>query len=166
MSAAAILALLFIGDSIGAPGDAGHMLHLHTSVALTGYAVLVARVAWRFARGHPSPSPRQRRAGYALGRALHIGLLLALAAMLASGPLLAWSGGLPLDLWNWRVPAPFEASPGLFAAASRVHAVAATCLGWGILLHILAVAKHVAVDRDGGFERILVPTTIDGAGTG
>ena len=37
------------------------------------------------------------------------------------------------------------------------HVVGAWILGWGTLLHVLAVIKHMAVDRDGAFDRMMVP---------
>lgn len=160
LSAAAILALLFVGGSMETGDRSGPSptLHLHTSLALSVYVLLAARVAWRAAKGHPQRLPRQGRISYALGRWFHWALMLALAAMLVSGPLAAWSGGLPIDLWAWRAPAATPPSPRLFALAQQVHYVAANCLGWGAVVHVLAVAKHVAVDRDGALERMLFPT--------
>lgn len=159
LGAGLVLALLFIGGSIGAPGASGsrEMLGLHVSLAVTAYALLATRVAWRLAKGHPQRLPRQGATTYAVGRYFHYALLLALAAMLVSGPLMGWSGMVRLEVWGWPVPRPSGLQPQLFEAMHAVHFVAANVLGWGTLAHVLAVTKHVAIDRDGALGRMLTP---------
>jgi cytochrome b561 len=156
LSVAAILGLLFIGGSIEGERTAA-LLHLHTTIAVIAYPLLTARIAYRLAKGHPRRLPRQGPIAYAVGRWVHYGLILALTAMLVSGPVAAWSGGLALDAGPWRLTAPSAPQPQLHAIAHAVHYVAANCLGWGTLLHVLAVTKHVAIDGDGALERILAP---------
>jgi cytochrome b561 len=154
-----VLALLFIGNSIRSPETAmqSNMLRLHTTLALVFYVLLWARVVWRFRVGHPAPLPKQKPFTYAVGAWFHYVLLMALGAMLVSGPLMAWAGDLPLRVWDLRIRSPFGASPALFPAMRAVHVAAATVLGWGTLLHLLAVLKHTVIDRDGSFDKIMEP---------
>lgn len=157
--AAAILTLLFVGNSIhaakGVDNDAA--LRLHTSIALSAYALLWVRIVWRLVKRHPDRLPRQKRWSYAAGRWFHWLLLAAIAAMLITGPLMAWAGGMPVRLFALEIPAPFAPSPALFGAMHAGHVFAASILGWGALLHILAAVKHIAVDRDGSFDRMMTP---------
>jgi cytochrome b561 len=159
LGAAAIITLLFAGNSIhaskGVNGDAA--LRFHTTVALSAYALLWVRVIWRVARGHPRRLPRQSRGSYAIATPAHWILLAAIAIMLVTGPLLAWAGGLPLRLFSLEIPSPIEPTLWLFGTMRIGHLAAAWILGWGTLLHVLAVIKHMAVDRDGSFDRMMVP---------
>lgn len=157
--AMAILTLLFVGNSIhaakGVDNDAA--LRLHTSIALSAYALLWVRIVWRVVKLHPDRLPRQKRWSYGAGKWFHWLLLAAIAAMLVTGPLMAWSGDMPVRLFALDIPAPFPVSPRLFEAMHAGHVFAASVLGWGTLFHVLAVVKHIAVDRDGSFDRMMMP---------
>jgi cytochrome b561 len=159
LGAAAIVALLFSGDSIhaakGLNGDAA--LRFHTSVALSAYALLWLRVIWRVAKGHPKRLSRQSPRSYAIATPSHWLLVAAIAIMLVTGPVMAWAGGLPLRLFVIEIPSPVEPMPALYAMMHTGHVLGAWILGWGTLLHLLAVIKHMAVDRDGAFDRMMVP---------
>lgn len=159
IGAALVLAMLFVGDSTGASDSSvrAGMLKTHTTIGLGLYAVFWARVLWRVRVGHPKPLPRQKPVYYAMGKYVHYALLGAIAAMLLSGPLLAWSGAIPLRLFELVIPSPIPHTPWLFTFARGLHSLGATVLGWGTTLHILAVIKHTAVDRDGALDKILVP---------
>jgi cytochrome b561 len=158
LGAAAIITLLFAGNSIHASGVNGDAaLRFHTSVALSAYSLLWVRVIWRVARRHPGRLPRQSRGSYAIATPAHWILLAAIAAMLVTGPVMAWAGGLPLRLFTLVIPSPIEPTPWLFGTMHLGHLAAAWILGWGTLLHVLAVIKHMAVDRDGSFDRMMVP---------
>jgi cytochrome b561 len=153
-----VISLLFVGNSIharGADGDAA--LKLHTTIALSAYALLWARLAWRWQSGHPERLPRQRLRLYAIARPFHWLLLGALGIMLVTGPVMAWSGGLPLRFFSLEIPAPITPRPWLFSLMHAGHVAAAMILGWGTLLHVLAAIKHVAIDRDGAFDRMMAP---------
>jgi cytochrome b561 len=159
VGAGVILTLLFAGNSIhsskGVNGDAA--LRFHTTLALSAYALLWMRVIWRVVRRHPRRLPRQSRGSYAIAAPAHWILLAAIALMLVTGPLMAWAGGLPLRFFSLDVPSPIAPTPWLFETMHAGHLAAAWILGWGTLLHVLAVIKHMAVDRDGSFDRMMVP---------
>lgn len=163
LGAAAVLSLLFIGNSIQVTDGPARddMLRLHTTLGLAAYLLLWARVAWRVAKGHPGPSPRQKRVYHVMGMWLHHLLVAAIVVMLLTGPLMAWAGDLPLRLGDLAIPSPFGTAPELFTVLRWGHIAAATVLGWGTLLHVSAVIKHVAMDRDGSLDRILLPSEGD-----
>ena len=53
-----VLTLWFVGSSIHSdPETQDSTLRLHTSIAITAYLLLWARVIWRFKIGHPGPLP-------------------------------------------------------------------------------------------------------------
>jgi cytochrome b561 len=159
VAAAAVLTLLFVGSSIHASGaaDADRALRLHTTLGLGLYALLWLRIVWRLKRKHPAALPRQNKYLYAVARPFHYVLILAIAVMLMTGPLMAWSGGLPLRLGTLAIPSPFGTHPELFQLTHRWHVTAASLLGWGTALHVLAVIVHAAIYRDGSFDRMLAP---------
>lgn len=154
-----VLTLLFVGNSIRTPQGAaqGQMLWLHTTIAGGFYLLLWARVIWRFRVGHPGPLPRQKPFTYGLGKAFHYLLLAALGAMLVSGPVMAWTGDLPLRIGGLTLGNPLGVRPSAFAILRAIHIAGATVLGWGTLVHVLAVIKHTVIDADGAFDKIMVP---------
>lgn len=157
-----VLALLFIGNSIGS-GRA--MLDLHTSLATTIYLLLVARIVWRVGAGHPGPSPMQGRRSFGLGKATHWLLLGGIAVMLLTGPPMAWTGGIELRLFGyWRLPNPIGTYPELHRALLALHAGGATMLAWGIALHIASVFKHLLINKDETFTRVMVAGNHDASG--
>ncbi|HTU59336.1 MAG TPA: cytochrome b/b6 domain-containing protein, partial [Polyangiales bacterium] len=116
LTAIAILTIWFIGSSIHAdPATTESTLNLHTSIAISVYALLWARIIWRFAVGHPGPLPEQRGFFHVIGKYCHYVMLAAVGAMLLSGPLMAWSRGDAIHVWNWfALSPPFERSNDLF----------------------------------------------------
>ena len=147
LAAAAIVALLFVGDSIGTQGD--RMLRAHTTIALLAYLVIAVRIWWRFKEGHPGPAEGQEGWSYTVGKIVHYGLVVAMAVMLVSGPLQAWSGGMPIRVFDWfTVPPPFDHHPALFEIAHEAHVWGAITLAVGTVLHIGGVFKHTIWNRD------------------
>jgi len=123
--------------------------------------------------GHPGPLRRQKPLYFAIGKYLHLLLLLAIAGMLVSGPLLTWAGDYPLEVFGlFTVPSPFPPDPGLFAVALQAHITCATALAVGVGLHIAGAAKHFFIDNDGSIDKILIAaptpdvTTFDGPDPG
>lgn len=164
ISALIVCALWFIGHSIRSDTN-GDAVHLHTSIAVASYVFLWWRVIRRFTRGHPQPLPRQRGWAFTLGKYTHFALLAAIAVMLLSGPLMVWSRGEAIHVFQWRIASPLDSHAGLATDLYHVHATAAAIIGFGILLHIAGVYKHAAFNRDGTFTRMLVPTRAAGRKT-
>lgn len=163
-TAVAVIVLLFIGDTISTlEGDErADALHLHTSLAMTAYVFLWARIILRFRYGHPGPLPRQRGVFFVIGKVVHYLLLLAIAAMLISGPLMVWLGGAAIRVWNFEIPTPFETHSQLRMMMHSVHARAAAAVLILTILHLIGVYKHAAFNHDGTFGKMLVPAAPDG----
>jgi cytochrome b561 len=159
LTAIVILTLWFVGGSIQGGLEAGDdsTLRLHTSIAITAYVLLWFRVIWRFKQKHPGPMREQAGIFYELGKYTHYVILGAVAAMLVSGPLMVWSRGEVIHVWNWfTIPGPFAGSMELFVFFHTIHVWCARVIIIGTLLHLGGVYKHAAFNQDGTFGKMLV----------
>jgi cytochrome b561 len=164
ITAILILTLLFIGSSIQAGLEAGSpdTLRLHTSIAICSYVLLWARVIWRFKQGHPDATPEQRGVFYQIGKYTHFVILGAIAAMLISGPLMVWSRGEPIYVFDWfTIPGPYGMNVELHAFLHSIHAWGSRIIIIGTLLHLGGVYKHAAFNQDGTFGKMLVAARED-----
>ena len=156
ITAIGIFALLFAGSSIG--GEiSSTALRLHTTVALSLYAVFWWRIVWRVRQGHPDFDGPARPFSQQLAAFVHYALIGAMAVMLLSGPLMTWFGSRPLMLFSWEIPSPVAANPGAFGLLRSIHAWTAALIGLGVTVHICGVLKHMIFDRDTVFDRIMIP---------
>jgi cytochrome b561 len=158
ITAVTVVAMLTIGSlSQGATVDLHtRLVHLHTSIGLAMYALLWGRIVWRFVVGHPGPLPRQGRLFFAIGKYFHFTLLMAIAVMLVSGPLMAWSAGDSIDLFSLSLPSPILRMQQAHDLLRRVHGLTASFILAGLILHVLAVFKHTVINRDGTFDKIMI----------
>jgi cytochrome b561 len=155
LTAAAILALLFAGDSIGVVGADARTFH--TTLGTCAWLILAARIAWRLLEGHPPRAPEQDRLSFHAGMAVHYVLLAAIALMLISGPLAGWASGGGIDDFGLHFRGAQPAQPDFYAATRMLHIAGAGVLAIGALLHIAGVLKHMFVDRDHTLDRIMAP---------
>jgi cytochrome b561 len=136
--------------------DAAWYAHLHMSIGVSAYLLLWGRILWRFAVGHPAPHPGQSALLFPVAKAFHYLFLIAIGVMLLSGPLMVWSGGDAVEVFAFAIPSPFAPWPGLHDVLRRVHGVTASIIILGVLLHILAALKHIVINRDGTFDKIMI----------
>ena len=88
---------------------------------------------------------------------VHYVLLAAIVLMLLSGPLAGWASGGGIEIFTARIPGAQPALPGLYLVARMAHIVGAVTLGIGTVLHVAGVLKHMFIDRDHTFDRIMMP---------
>lgn len=164
ITVAVVLALLIIGFSADAAQDAGdrarraELMGLHISIGATFALVLLARVIWSYTQ--PRPDPVEQAPIYQfLARATHQLLLIGILIQIISGPLAVWSGGNPINVFDlFAIPSPWaERNNGIHEFAEVLHAIGRWSLIAFISLHVLAVAKHIFIDRDGTLERMIAP---------
>ena len=166
LTAILVLTIWFIGSSInlntGPNGPSESTLRLHTSIAICAYVLLWARIVWRFVKGHPGPMPGQAGIFYTIGKYTHYAILVAIGAMLISGPLMAWARGMPIYVFDWfTIPAPYGMSLAWFDAMHTVHVWCARVIIVGTILHLGGVYKHAAFNQDGTFGKMLVAARED-----
>jgi cytochrome b561 len=135
--------------------DAAWYAHLHMSIGVSAYLLLWGRILWRFAVGHPAPHAGQSALLFPVAKTFHYLLLVAICVMLVSGPLMVWSGGDAVEVFAFAIPSPL-AWPGLHDVLRRIHGVTASIIILGALLHILAALKHIVINRDGTFDKIMI----------
>lgn len=160
VTAIVVVTMLFIGSSIAGtePERRGEVVVLHTSIGISAYALLWWRIVWRFRKGHPGPLPQQRRAFFLMGKYVHYAMLVAMACMLLSGPLMVWSQGDGIQVFGWfEIPTPVGPNHVARDFLHGVHVSAAGVIFVGLVLHLGGVYKHAAFDQDGTFMKMLVP---------
>lgn len=158
-AAAAMIALLAIGllfEELPRGAERTFLKDLHVSLGMAVLALLAFRVAWRlyhaFPQALPAPDWQQKSA-----KAVHWLLLLTIVVLIVTGPLSVWTGGRPIDVFGLvSLPSPFARFEDLHEALEVVHTVAAKPVLLSLLgLHVLAVAKHAVIDRDGMLARMV-----------
>jgi cytochrome b561 len=130
-------------------------LNLHKSLGiLTGLLILV-RIGWRLT--HPPPPMPASMPAWEIRAARwnHRVLYLCMIVQVATGYISSSFNkfgikffGLPLPSWGWEDKALRE----LFAG---IHHVFAVIFIIAITLHVLAAFKHLLLDRDKVFQRML-----------
>jgi cytochrome b561 len=158
LTAAIVLTMFVIGSmSQGAAEEASlRLVHLHTTIGVTAYVLLWGRIVWRFMMGHPGPLPRQGALFFAIGKYFHFLLLVAIAAMLISGPAMIWLDGAPIHVFSVEISSPLGKLPGAQHVLRALHGYAASFILAGMVLHVLAVFKHTVINRDGTFDKIMI----------
>lgn len=166
LAAAGLIAMLVIGLMADAAGDAGDrarrfsLLGIHISLGVTLAALLLARVIAYYGQRQPEPAPQPAPLSFAASATHHL-LLLAIVALMVSGPVTVWSAGYPVGAWGlFSIPSPFwEGDESVHEVAETVHLVGRYMLYVLIPLHVLGAFKHLLLDRDGVFQRIITPTS-------
>jgi cytochrome b561 len=157
LTAAIVLAMWVLGTlSQSAPEGDTSLVDLHTSIGVSAYVLLWARIIWRISVGHPGPRPRQAALLFPLAKFFHHMLLLAIAVMLLSGPLMVWTDGGAIQVFGLAIPSPLHALPAVHDVLRQIHGYTAAFILIGIVLHVLAVFKHMIVNRDGTFDKIMI----------
>jgi cytochrome b561 len=128
-------------------------------ISLGGGALLFMffRVAWRLFHRHPSLRG-QGRFIRLVGAWAHYIILVSVFAMLVSGPLMIWSQGLPIQIFDWfSVPVLPGVDNSVYPVAHRVHVTSAVVLIWLIVAHVAGAFKHYIFNNDDTFVRIFWP---------
>lgn len=164
LAAGLIIALFIIGKNAeGATPEARRaLMGLHTSLGVIAVILIALRLGWRFvardgAADGVAASAGLARAADILATAVKHLLYLAMLVVIVTGPLTVWSGGRAINVFGlFSLASPFGALP-IREALGTAHGIAATALAPLVALHVLGALKHLVIDRDGVFQRMLVP---------
>ena len=155
-----IFTLWFIGDSISffdSRAERGQQRLLHISLAVCAYGFLWFRIGWRFFSKHPRLDG-QGRLDHWIANTAHYLMLAAVALMLISGPLIVWSRGTPIHVFDWfSIASPIGSNLPLNEFCEKVHSISANTLLVIVLLHISGAFKHLMFSDNEIFLRMLVP---------
>lgn len=160
LSATAIIALWFIGNRIldgtsEVSVDARRALHV--SVAACVWLLLLFRIAWRFRAHHPYLRGQSARI-HRVAKSVHYTMLVVVAVMLVSGPLLVWFDGEPVRIFGrLSIESPFGAAEAARELAWTAHSTGALLLLWLVLLHIGGALKHLMFYSDDTIARMIWP---------
>jgi cytochrome b561 len=131
---------------------------LHVSIGIILLLLILARVVWRLTQGSP-PKGNDSPALNLLAFLVQWGLIAAIVVLVVTGPLINWSVGRPVQVFDWfSIPSPLTGARSLRRTIQEIHGTAANLLIPLVGLHVLGALKHVFIDRDGVMRRILVPT--------
>ena len=160
---AAALMLLLLGiamvfDELPRGDARSSLMALHVSIGALAALYLAFRVVWHFAQARPDPLPAPR---WQLTAASFIqnALLLVIAILLVTGPLIPWAEGRDLAVFNWfSVPAPFAVSHDIGEMVEELHEIAGKpVLILLVAVHAAGALKHALLDRDNTLSRMLRP---------
>lgn len=154
-----VIALWFIGKSIlnGSSEDADGLRQLHISIAASAWLLVAFRIIWRLRSGHPHVKG-QTLLIHRIAKFTHYGMLAVLAVMLLSGPLLVWSSGGEIAIFDkLAVPGPVGESEALRSFAWLLHSNASLLLLVLVLFHIGGALKHLMFHTDDTIIRMIWP---------
>jgi len=158
LGALIVLAMLAIGLVFpdlppGASRTFWRTLHIALGTCLLPLAVF--RIVWRFAVTSPRALPQQA-VERVLARTVHILLLVAMVAMLASGVLMQWFGGRPIGVFDLlRIASPLAESELWHERMEQLHGIVAWCLIGLIAVHLAGAIRHSITDGRRFWARML-----------
>lgn len=78
--------------------------------------------------------------------------------MLITGPMLVWSGGGVIQVFDWfSIPSPMGVNIWLYQWAHRIHSICANTIMLVVLVHMSGAFKHLMFNDDEIFLRMLMP---------
>jgi len=158
-TAIVIIVLWFAGKSIltAEPDNIDAQRALHVSIAASGWLLILGRILWRFRSGHPHVRGQSKRI-HRIAKFAHYFMLISVMLMLLSGPMLVWSGGHAVNIFNWvSVPGPINESAAVHNMAWFVHSNTAVLLLVLVLVHIGGALKHLMFHADDTIARMIWP---------
>ncbi|MES1158891.1 MAG: cytochrome b/b6 domain-containing protein [Terricaulis silvestris] len=162
LAALGVLAMLYIGLSAGWAEDAGDktqhraLMTLHVALGSALVAFLFIRIVWHYTQKRPE-LPANHPLLNMVGNITQNLLLIAVLILIISGPMMIWSAGRPINFAGvWPIPSPFaERNREVHELFEKAHTVGRYALYALIPLHLLGGLKHLIIDRDGVFQRML-----------
>ena len=159
VTAIIVIALWFIGQSIMNVSleEVDDRRALHVSVAASAWLLLIVRTLWRFRSGHPHVRG-QSDSIHRIAVVAHYAMLIIMLLMLLSGPLMVWTGGRAIAIFDTIcIPGPLGESETLGELAWFIHSNAAMALFWLVILHIGGALKHLMFHADDTIARMIWP---------
>jgi len=127
---------------------------IHRSVGVLLFAMMLARVAWRYRNPRPETigSATERKAAAWMHRLMYALMYL----LLLSGYLISTADGRGINVFGlFSLPASISGLQNQADIAGKVHALLAFVLIALAILHALAALKHHCLDRDQTLKRML-----------
>ena len=140
----------------GLPEEAeSYWTGIHIGIGATAFLFIAFRVIWRLMSTTPALLPQDRNL-QRLARAVHHLLLLGISIMIISGPLMVWTAGYPISIFDVVViPTPFDKMETVHEILEEVHVITAWTVLTLLCLHVSGALKHVFINRDNTLGRML-----------
>jgi cytochrome b561 len=159
VTAIVIIVLWFVGNGImnAEPDSVDAQRQLHVSIAASAWLVIMIRLFWRARSGHPRIKG-QTLFIHRVAKVTHYAMLIAVALMLVSGPIMIWSGGNSIAIFDWlTIPGPIGESELTWEVSWFIHSNAAFFLALLVVLHIGGALKHLMFHADDTIARMIWP---------
>ncbi len=132
-----------------------YWLRMHISFGGLFFIFLLFRVFWRVVATSPQPV-EQAQALQMATKLVHWVLLITVLIMAVSGPLLIWTRGSGINVFEWfTIPSPMGKMPELHEWCETIHAITAKVLLVALIVHVLAALKHQLIDKDNLMARMI-----------
>jgi cytochrome b561 len=158
--AAAVLFMIGLGWTMGdiprGTPERTFWFNLHKSIGVTVALVVILRLLWRW-KNPPPPLPASVPSWQVnASRISHALLYLCLILMPLSGFAASQFTKYGVTYFGlFKIPPLGFENRVIYELLQGVHGVTASLLVLLVLLHVLAALKHLFVDRDGVFQRML-----------
>ncbi len=131
------------------------IIDLHRSVGMTVFALVLARLVWRFFNPPPDLPGGTTQLVRWLAHGGHTALYLLMLSVPVCGMLLTWAAGRNIPVWGlFTVPAPIAPSASLHRTFQNLHGLLANTLVWLAAGHAAAALVHHYIFKDGLLDRM------------
>ena len=135
--------------------ERSYWLKLHVGFGGLVFLFLWFRVLWRMFSKSPV-AILQKQMLSIVSKVTHWVMLLAVFTMAVSGPLLIWTRGADINVFDWfAIPTPIGKMPVLHEWMETIHELAAETLLVVIIIHVLPVIKHQFINKDQVLSRMV-----------
>jgi cytochrome b561 len=159
-----MMALLFVGLYM-VENEAWHLYHLHKSIGILIFPVVLLRVLWRLKTGWPVALTVQIKWQQTMAKIAHYILLIITILMPVSGMIFSAASGHGFGIFSWEIWSsnPSISKPGEVDVRSVFwsdlghsgHELLGNLLLLVLFLHLLGALKHHFIDKDGVLKRML-----------
>lgn len=136
--------------------DRAFYFNLHKSIGVTIGIIILIRVIWRWTHT-PPPLPQSVPGWVVNGAKLSHGLLYALLVLMPiAGFIASMFNKYGVTYFGlFKIGPFFEQNMALYELFQGIHHVASEVLVVVIVIHVGAALKHLLIDKDGVFHRML-----------
>lgn len=127
----------------------------HKSFGIVILAMVIARMAWKFANPKPAPLETHQKWEKILAKLAHIFLYAGMIGMPLTGWLMSSAGGYPVKVFGLEIPALMGKDPDFGGLMNKTHRIFSYCLIAAIFLHAAGAFKHHFMDKDVTLKRML-----------
>jgi cytochrome b561 len=134
----------------------GYFVNLHKSTGMLLGLLILARLAWRLMHAPPPLPDTIPRWQQRMAELSHCMLYVCMLVMPLSGYIASNFSKHGVNFFNSIKLAPWGSDDKLlYALLNQTHKIASLLLLALVILHVLAALKHLLIDRDGVFSRML-----------